>query len=111
MIDRPASATLRITPDAIPAVRAAFEEAALEVGRQAVRLQREGLLREPWLGDETSFDVYNHYNRYVMQADDGPYAVLVAYEQELLQVRDTLVRMEDDYRRTEGDNAALWGRA
>ncbi len=45
-----------------------------------------------------------------MSATDGPYAALVAYEAELLRVRDTLQLMEDEYRRTEGDNAELWGR-
>ncbi len=50
------------------------------------------------------------YNRYVMDSSTGPYAALVAYEAELLNVRDTLKLMEDEYRRTEGDNAQLWGR-
>jgi hypothetical protein len=27
-----------------------------------------------------------------------------------MRVHDTLRRMEDDYRRTEGDNVARWGR-
>ena len=51
------------------------------------------------------------YNDHVMRADTGPYAALVAYESELLRVRETLKQMEDEYRRTEGDNAELWGRA
>jgi hypothetical protein len=29
----------------------------------------------------------------------------------LLKVRDNLQLLEDHYRRTEGENAALWGRA
>jgi hypothetical protein len=45
-----------------------------------------------------------------MDSTDGPYAALVAYEAELLRVRDTLQQMEDEYRRAEGDNAELWGR-
>ena len=40
----------------------------------------------------------------------GPYAALVAYEAELIKIRDNLQLLEDHYRRTEGDNAALWGR-
>ena len=57
-----------------------------------------------------SLRVRDFYNRHVMDATDGPYAALVAYEAELLRVRDTLLRMEEEYRRTEGENAALWGR-
>ena len=73
-------------------------------------MRNEGYLKEPWLGDEISAEVAAFYNRYVMDSSTGPYAALVAYEAELLHVRDTLKRMEDEYRRTEGDNAQLWGR-
>jgi hypothetical protein len=110
MASESASVTLRIQAGAIPALRMAFEEAAAVVGQQVVRLQREGYLGEPWLGDEISLEVRNFYNRHVMDSTDGPYAALVAYEAELLRVRDTLQHMEDEYRRTEGDNAELWGR-
>lgn len=40
-------------------------------------------------------DGANHYNTRVM----------------LLRIRDSLQLLEDHYRRTEGDNAALWGKA
>lgn len=111
MSNRPLPVTLRVEPHAIPAVRAAFDEALGELDRQLRRLRAEGYLGEPWLGDEVSREVRDFYNQHVMDAADGPYAALVAYEKELLHVRDTLQRMEDDYRRTEGDNAELWGRA
>lgn len=105
------SVTLRIQARAIPALRVAFEDAAAVVGQQVVRLQREGYLGEPWLGDEMSLEVRDFYNRHIMgDSTDGPYAALVAYEAELLRVRDTLQQMEAEYRRTEGDNAELWGR-
>ena len=110
MASESASVTLRIQARAIPTLRVAFEEAAADVGQQVVRLQREGYLGEPWLGDEISLEVRDFYNRHVMDSTDGPYAALVAYEAELLRVRDTLQQMEDEYRRTEGDNAELWGR-
>ena len=90
--------------------KAAFDDAANEVGQHVVRLQREGYLGDPWLGDEISLEVRDFYNRHVMDSTDGPYAALVAYEAELLRVRDTLPQMEDEYRRTEGENAELWGR-
>ena len=77
---------------------------------QLGRIRNDGYLVEPWLGDEISLEVRDFYNRHVMDSTDGPYAALVAYEAELLRVRDTLQQMEDEYRRTEGDNAELWGR-
>ena len=102
--------TFRVEPRTLPQMRAAFDEALSDIGEQLGRLQNEGYLGEPWLGDEISLEVRNFYNRHVMDSTDGPYAALVAYEAELLRVRDTLQQMEDEYRRTEGDNAELWGR-
>ena len=45
-----------------------------------------------------------------MDAPDPPTRSLAAYRDELTRVHDTLQQMEDDYRRTEGDNVARWGR-
>jgi hypothetical protein len=104
-------ATLRIEPSTIPAVRTAFEDALSDLRAHLQRLRWDGYIPEPWLGDPVSAEVAQTYNRTVMEAADGPYAAMVALEAELLRIRDTLQAMEDDYRRTEGDNAALWGRA
>jgi hypothetical protein len=95
----------------IPAMRAAFEDALLELRPQLMRLRRDGIIPEPWLGDPVSAKVIGYYHHQVMDAPDGPYAALVAYEAELLKVRDNLQVLEDHYRRTEGENAAMWGRA
>ena len=103
--------TLRLEPRAIPSVRVASTTRSAHSGEHLRRLQNEGFLGEPWLGDEISRHVRDFYNHHVMGSSTGPYAALVAYEAELLRVRDTLRRMEDEYRRTEGDNAELWGRA
>ena len=103
--------TLRLEPHTLPTARAAFEDALAELRPQLVRLGRDGYVPEAWLGDEVSVEVFAHYNARVMDAPDGPYAALVAYEAELIRVRDNLQVLEDHYRRTEGDNAALWGRA
>jgi hypothetical protein len=102
--------TLRLEPRTIPAVRLAFDDALAMLADQLGRIRNDGYLLEPWLGDEISLEVRDFYNRHVMDSTDGPYAALVAYEAELLRVRDTLQQMEDEYRRTEGDNAELWGR-
>ena len=110
MSTRPLPVALRVEPQAIPAIRLAFDDALADLSEQLRRVRNEGYLGEPWLGDEISLEVRNFYNRHVMDSTDGPYAALVAYEAELLRVRDTLQQMEDEYRRTEGDNAELWGR-
>jgi hypothetical protein len=103
--------SLRIEPAAIPAVRAAVDDALAELSPHIRRLRQQGYIPEPWLGDPISAEVASTYNRKVMEAADGPYGAMVALEAELLRIRDTLQALEDDYRRTEGDNAALWGRA
>jgi hypothetical protein len=102
--------TLHLEPQSLPAVRAAFEDALTDLGVQLARLTRGGFIPEPWLGDPISAKVQAHYNASVMEAPDGPLHALFAYQEELVRIRDNLQLMEDHYRRTEGDNAALWGR-
>jgi hypothetical protein len=102
--------TLRIEPSAIPAVRAAFDDSLSELSPHIRRLRQEAYIREPWLGDSVSAEVASDYNLRVMDSGEGPYAAMVAYEAELLRIRESLKQLEDHYRRTEGDNAALWGR-
>jgi hypothetical protein len=101
---------LRLEPHALPMMRTAFEEAISEVQAHVTRLGRIGFIPDAWLGDPVSATVQEHYNAAVMEAADGPYAAPVAYEAELVRICDSLQLMEDHYRRTEGDNAARWGR-
>jgi hypothetical protein len=103
-------AALRVEPSAIPVVRVAFDESIAELRPHLRRLGQEAYIREPWLGDPVSAEVVSSYNLRVMDASDGPYAAMVALEAELLKIRQSLQLLEDHYRRTEGDNAALWGR-
>ena len=63
----------------------------------------------PWMGDEVSGEVAAHYTVRAVDGPSPPTGSLVAYRDELTRVHDTLQQMEDDYRRTEGDNAARWG--
>ncbi|OLT00076.1 hypothetical protein BJF90_07185 [Pseudonocardia sp. CNS-004] len=104
------SGALRIDPSAIPAVRAAFDDSIIELRPHLRRLRQEAYIPEPWLGDPVSAEAATAYNASVMDAADGPYAAMVALEAELLRIRDSLQVMEDHYRLTEGENAALWGR-
>jgi hypothetical protein len=54
--------------------------------------------------------VAHHYTRRALDEPASSYRFRVAYRDELDRVHETLRRMEDDYRRTEGENAARWGR-
>jgi hypothetical protein len=104
------SAGLRVDPSTIPAVLAAFDDSLTELSQHMVRLRQQGYIAEPWLGDSVSAEAASTYNGRVMDAPDGPYSAMVAMEAELLRIRDSLQVLEDHYRRTEGENAALWGR-
>ncbi len=107
----PPQAVLRVTPHQIPALRAAFRQAATAMGDQLGLLRQEGQIPEPWLGDPVSATVKIVYDAHAMGASGSTLAHLTAYRDELVRVHETLAQMEADYRRAEGDNAALWGRA
>lgn len=102
--------TLRVNAQALPNLRAAYDSALDELRVELGRLGDVGHLAGPWLGDPVSQKTFEFYNRRVMQAPDGPYQALLAYEAELMRVRDQLAAIEADYRRTEDDNTALVGR-
>jgi hypothetical protein len=106
-----AAAAVRVEPHALPAVRAAFDQALLTLHPHVSRMLHTASLASSWLGDESSQQARLDYNQQIMQAADGPYAALVAYHGRLQDVRDQLARAEAAYRRAEGDNAELWGRA
>ena len=101
---------LRLQPHMIPAMRAAVGTAVDDVGKSIINLNRFGYLSEPWLGDETSQNVADHYTAAAMDGSGSSYQALVAYHATLRRVHDTLQQMETNYRLTEGENAALWGR-
>jgi hypothetical protein len=97
---------LHVQPDAIPAVRAAFEEALTELTPHIRRLQDEAMIHEPWLGDVTSANVVTHYTQRVIEADQGPLAAMLEYEAELTRILDSLKAIEDGYLRGEGEIAS-----
>ena len=99
-------AVLRVAPDAIPAVRAALERTLNQLRPHLALMKQEAYIHEPWLGDPMSEYVRVTYNSTVMDAPDGPYQALVAYERQLRSARDQLVAAQTEYERTEGGNAA-----
>ena len=101
---------LRLQPHMIPAFRASLAGALDQLDGALVHLRQKAHLPAPWMGDEVSGEVAAHYMQRAVDGPESSYGSLVAYRDELTRVHDTLQQMEDDYRRTEGDNAALWGR-
>lgn len=91
-------------------MRAALDESLTELTFHLKVLREAGLIAQPWLGDVVSQEVQSHYNLHVMEAADGPYAALLAYEAELLKTRRALDQIEQEYIRTDGEHAANLGR-
>ena len=109
MSDQP-TAILRVEPHAIPALRAAYTRALNDLRPLMRQMESQAYIQEPWMGDPISIAVMQLYNGRFASGDNSPRAQLLRYEAELRRVVDALTRMEAEYRRTEGDNAELWGR-
>ena len=101
---------LRLQPHMIPALRVAFSAALNQLDDALAELRRQGSLSAPWLGDEVSKETAAYYTGRAMNDPDSSFQALQQYRAELNRVHDTLQQMETNYRRTEGENAALWGR-
>lgn len=103
-----ARAVLRVEPEAIPQLRTLLEECIALLEEKLYQLQRAGRMEEPWMHDPVSVRMKELYNARVMDAPEGGYAMLRAYQAELQNTFDALGRMEEEYRRTEEGNAALF---
>jgi hypothetical protein len=108
----PRPAVLRVDPGTLPRLRELFADCLELVHENLNSLNRQGRMVEPWMHDPVSIRMRDLYNESVMDAADGGYAALCAYEVELKRVHDTLAEMERNYRATDEDTAALFeGRA
>ena len=94
--------------NALMALRVEFRSAIDQVTRALADVNRRGYLAAPWLGDETSAEVAAHYTRRAMDDPDSSYHALISYRDELTRIHDTLLRMEDAYRRGEDAEAVRW---
>ena len=101
---------LRLQPHMIPSVRAKFEAAVNQVNAALVGLNQGGYLPRPWLGDEISSAVAEHYTTRALDGPNSSYRLLVTYRDELRRIHDTLQQMEENYRRNEGQDPTRWGR-
>ncbi|MDX8049131.1 hypothetical protein SK571_07045 [Lentzea sp. BCCO 10_0798] len=97
---------LKVDPSAIPQARKAFEHALAEfeekIGRSLLDLPTQ-----PWAGDPVSSETSKAFND---QTSDKAIAALDSYKKQLIGVIDQLKMIEEQYRMTEGDNAAMWGK-
>jgi glutathione S-transferase len=97
---------LKVDPSAIPQARAAFEHALDELDKELASA-RFVLDARPWAGDPVSTETANRFNS---ETKDKALQALLGYERQLRGVVDQLTQIENQYRMTEGDNAALWGK-
>ena len=102
-------ATLRVDPDSLPALRSAIEATLAELRPHLMEMRSGDHMPEPWLGDSASFETWAFYTDHVMGAPDGPFQALLAYEAQLVAVRDRLVEIQAAYDGTESDTAAVFG--
>jgi hypothetical protein len=105
------AASLHIQPTAIPAIRAEIASTLATVRGLVARMGQEAVLDRPWLGDPESATTMKYYNDTVMHDPDGPFQATHKWLDDLQRTDEALAASEAHYRRTEGDNAALWGRA
>ena len=103
------SATLRVDPEVLPALHSAIEATLAELSPHLFQMRRDAHMPEPWLGDSASFETWAFYTDHVMGAAEGPFHALLAYERQLMAIRDRLTEIQADYDRTESGTAALFG--
>ncbi len=101
------AATLRVTADVLPELRRAVDTTLDELSPHLQIMQREGLLPEPWLSDPISAESYRVYNEQVMNAADGPFQALLAYERQLISISERLAEIQRNYDEAEAANSDL----
>jgi hypothetical protein len=97
---------LKVDPSAIPQARKAFEHALAEFEAKIARAV-DDLPTKPWAGDPISSETSKAFNE---QTSEKALAALTFYKKQLVGVIDQLKMIEEQYRQTEGDNEAMWGK-
>ncbi|MET8758148.1 transcriptional regulator [Lentzea sp. NPDC004782] len=97
---------LKVDPSAIPEARKAFEH-ALDEFDDKIKKAVEHLPTRPWAGDPISSETSKAFNE---QTSDKALAALTFYRAQLVGVIDQLKMIEEQYRKVEGDNTAMWGK-
>jgi hypothetical protein len=97
---------LKVDPSAIPEARKAFERAIDEFDAKIKRAVSD-LPTKPWAHDPISSETSKAFNE---QTSGKALAALNFYREQLQGVVDQLKMIEEQYRKVEGDNAAMWGK-
>ena len=97
---------LKVDPSAIPEARKAFEHALSEFENKIAQAVHD-LPTKPWAGDPISSETSKAFND---QTSEKALAALNFYKQQLVGVIDQLKMIEEQYRKVEGDNTAMWGK-
>ncbi|SDP83641.1 hypothetical protein SAMN05421507_11696 [Lentzea jiangxiensis] len=97
---------LKVEPHAIPQARAAFQRALDEFDAKIKAAVHE-LPTRPWAADPISDETSKAFNE---QTRGKALAALDAYREQLVGVIAQLKAIEEQYRQTEGDNEAMWGK-
>ncbi|WP_143174375.1 transcriptional regulator [Streptoalloteichus hindustanus] len=105
----PLANTLRVEPSSIPELRRAFESALNRLDPQ-VDMAITDLRIRPWAGDPVSAEAATRFNDASVDSGEGALHALQSYQRQLKAAADALRDAEAQYRATEGDNAALWGK-
>ncbi len=96
---------LDVTPEAVPALRAAFSAALAKVDGQ-LELADTGLRVEPWAQDPVSLDATRSVNALTIDHDKAAIEALRAYRTQLDTAVHTLDKITEQYRLLEEDNQA-----
>lgn len=97
---------LKVDPSAIPQARKAFEHALSEFENKIAQAVHD-LPTKPWAQDPISGETSKAFND---QTSEKALAALNFYKEQLVGVISQLTRIEEQYRQTEGDNEAMWGK-
>ncbi|TWP53082.1 PE domain-containing protein [Lentzea tibetensis] len=97
---------LKVDPSAIPQAKAAFQHALDELDKE-MSDAGPALMARPWADDPVSGETAKQFN---VETHDKALMALTGYRAQLAGVVDQLKAIEEQYRMTEGDNEALWGK-
>jgi hypothetical protein len=95
--------TLRVEPEKLKRIIAAYENAANRVYRILDDLHRRGRIQAPWTADRVSVEMTAHYNAQVFEGDYCTFAAVKRYESELRAVARNLRATLDSYEETEAE--------
>ncbi|MET9628221.1 transcriptional regulator [Lentzea sp. NPDC006480] len=97
---------LKVDPSAIPEARKAFEH-ALDEFDSKIEVALAQLSTKPWAHDPISSETSKAFNE---QTTNKALTALQIYKKQLVGVIDQLKMIEEQYRKVEGDNTAMWGK-